>query len=55
MGNSESSGHTAATGHPGRGFAVDDGRTRRLEQQARRLGFDTLRSYIQSRCDAGMI
>jgi AraC-like DNA-binding protein len=32
---------------------VDDGRSRRLEQQARRLGHPDLRSYLQSRCDAG--
>jgi hypothetical protein len=32
---------------------VDDGRTRRLELQARRLGFDSLRSYLQIRCDTG--
>jgi AraC-like DNA-binding protein len=35
------------------GFVVDDGRVRRLEQQARRLGFDDLRGYLQARCDAG--
>jgi hypothetical protein len=35
------------------GFVVDDGRSRRLEQQARRLGHPDLRSYLQSRCDAG--
>lgn len=32
---------------------VDDGRTRRLGQQARRLGFTDLRSYLQTRCDTG--
>jgi AraC-like DNA-binding protein len=37
----------------GSGFVVDDGRVRRLEQQARHLGFYDLRSYLQSRCDAG--
>jgi AraC-like DNA-binding protein len=35
------------------GFVVDDGRTRRLEQHARRLGFHDLRSYLQGRCDTG--
>ena len=35
------------------GFAVDDGRTRRLEQRAQRLGFADLRGYLQARCDAG--
>ncbi len=35
------------------GFFVDDGRTRRLEQQARGLGFHDLRSYLQTRCDTG--
>jgi AraC-like DNA-binding protein len=35
------------------GFAVDDGRTRRLQQHARRLGFPGLRSYLQARCDTG--
>ncbi len=32
---------------------VDDGRTRRLEQHARRLGFDDLHSFLQTRCDTG--
>jgi AraC-like DNA-binding protein len=32
---------------------VDDGRTRRLQQHARRLGYPDLRSYLQARCDAG--
>jgi len=32
---------------------VDDGRLRRLERGARHLGFHDLRSYLQSRCDAG--
>jgi hypothetical protein len=32
---------------------VDDGRTRRLQQHARGLGFPDLRSYLQARCDAG--
>jgi hypothetical protein len=31
---------------------VDDGRTRRLQQHARRSGFPELRSYLQAR-DAG--
>jgi hypothetical protein len=35
------------------GFVVDDGRMRRLEQHARRLGFDDLRSLLQHRCDTG--
>ncbi len=35
------------------GFVVDDGRLRQLEQPARRLGSHDLRSYLQSRCDAG--
>jgi AraC-like DNA-binding protein len=35
------------------GFVVDDGRTRRLEHRARRLGFPDLRSYLQARCDIG--
>jgi AraC-like DNA-binding protein len=32
---------------------VDGGRIGRLEQQARRLGFDDLRGFLQIRCDAG--
>jgi AraC-like DNA-binding protein len=32
---------------------VDDGRTRRLHQHARQLGFPELRSYLQTRCDSG--
>jgi AraC-like DNA-binding protein len=32
---------------------VDDGRTRRLNQRARRFGYHDLRSYLQARCDAG--
>jgi hypothetical protein len=36
------------------GFVVDEGHSRRLEQHARRLGFDDLRSYLQARCDAGV-
>ena len=36
------------------GFVVDDdGRVRRLEQHAHRLGFHDLRSYLQARCDTG--
>jgi hypothetical protein len=35
------------------GFAVDDGRTRHLEQRAQRLGFADLRGYLQARSDAG--
>jgi AraC-like DNA-binding protein len=35
------------------GFVVDDGRVRRLERQARRLGFADLRGYLQTRCDTG--
>ncbi len=32
---------------------VDDARIRRLQQQARQLGFPELRSYLQARCDSG--
>jgi hypothetical protein len=32
---------------------VDDGRTRRLQQHARRFGHTDLRGYLQARCDAG--
>jgi hypothetical protein len=32
---------------------VDDGRTRGLEQHARRFGYADLRSYLQTRCYAG--
>ena len=32
---------------------VDDGRSRRLQQHARRFGFADLRGYLQARCDAG--
>lgn len=32
---------------------VDDGHVRRLERQAHHLGFDGLRSFLQSRCDTG--
>lgn len=32
---------------------ADDGRIRRLERRARDLGFDDLRSYLQTRCDTG--
>src|SRR6266511_3735126 len=35
------------------GFVVDDGRTRRLEQHARRIGFADLRGFLQTRCDHG--
>ena len=35
------------------GFLVDSGRVRRLERRARHLGFHDLRSYLQTRCDAG--
>jgi AraC-like DNA-binding protein len=35
------------------GFVVDDGRSRRLQRHARQLGYPDLRSYLQSRCDAG--
>jgi len=35
------------------GFVVNDDRTRRLEQQARQLGFPDLRGYLQARCDTG--
>src|SRR6266508_2694792 len=33
------------------GVVVDDGRTRRLEQHARRIGFADLRGFLQTRCD----
>jgi hypothetical protein len=36
-----------------RGFVVDRGRDRRLEERARVLGFESLRAYLQARCDAG--
>jgi hypothetical protein len=36
------------------GFAVDDGRTRQLEQRARTLGFADLPGYLQTRSDAGL-
>src|SRR6266536_3573173 len=36
------------------GFRVDDGHGRRLERQARRLGFHDLRSMLQARCDSGL-
>jgi AraC-like DNA-binding protein len=32
---------------------VDDGRSRRLQQHARHLGYSDLRGYLQARCDAG--
>jgi hypothetical protein len=32
---------------------VDDGRDRRLDERARVLGFESLRGYLQARCDAG--
>jgi hypothetical protein len=35
------------------GFVVDDGRDRRLEERARVLGFESLRGYLQARCDTG--
>jgi AraC-like DNA-binding protein len=35
------------------GFVVDDGRTRRLKERARVLGFEDLAAYLQTRCDAG--
>jgi hypothetical protein len=35
------------------GFAADGGRGRHLNQRARVLGFDSLRTYLQARCDAG--
>jgi hypothetical protein len=35
------------------GFAADGGRDRHLNQRARVLGFDSLRTYLQARCDAG--
>ncbi len=36
------------------GFVVDDGRTRRMERHAQRLGFAKLRSYLQAGCDTGV-
>jgi hypothetical protein len=35
------------------GFAVDDGRDRRLQERAGALGFDDLGAYLQARCDTG--
>src|SRR6266508_1070185 len=35
------------------GFGVDGGRDRRLDERARVLGFESLRGYLQARCDAG--
>jgi AraC-like DNA-binding protein len=35
------------------GFVVDDGRSRRLQQRARDLGYADLRGYRRARCDAG--
>jgi hypothetical protein len=35
------------------GFVVDGGRDRRLDERARVLGFESLRAYLQARCDAG--
>ena len=35
------------------GFAVDDGRTRRLVRRVRRLGHPALRGYLQTQCDHG--
>jgi len=32
---------------------VDGGRDRRLDERARVLGFESLRGYLQARCDAG--
>jgi hypothetical protein len=32
---------------------VDGGRDRRLEDRARWHGFEDLRGYLQTRCDAG--
>ena len=40
MGNPAAGTNPPSTGHPG-GFVVDDGRSRRLEQRARRLGLRT--------------
>ena len=34
------------------GFGVDGGRSRRLDQRARVLGFEDLHGYLQARCDA---
>jgi hypothetical protein len=35
------------------GFVVDGGRDRRLQERAQVLGFESLRAYLQARCDAG--
>jgi hypothetical protein len=35
------------------GFRVDGGRDRCLDERARLLGFESLRAYLQARCDAG--
>jgi hypothetical protein len=35
------------------GLVVDDGRVRQLERRTGQLGFDNLRSYLQTRCDTG--
>jgi hypothetical protein len=52
MGNTTTSGNVPPTGHHG-GFAVDNGRIRRLQRRAGHLGFHDLRSYLQARCDTG--
>jgi len=36
------------------GFAVDGGRDRHLQERARVLGFESLRTYLQARCDADL-
>jgi hypothetical protein len=35
------------------GFAVNDGRDRRMQERAAALGFDDLGAYLQARCDTG--
>jgi len=37
----------------GGGFMVDGGRDRCLGERARVLGFESLRGYLQARCDDG--
>jgi AraC-like DNA-binding protein len=53
MGKPLTSATATAAGHPRR-VVVDDGRTRHLEQRARRFGFADLCGYLQARCDAGL-
>jgi hypothetical protein len=52
MGKPTSSGNASSAGPCGR-LGVDSGRDRRLVERARVLGFESLRGYVQARCDAG--